>query len=169
MVALDLPTVAFWQYACYDAVAAYSVAGYCWPSNKRPPTNCNYNSAKGLPYTYRPWCNHFFSHMLHTCIVCFFVAYASSSKWAEEQCSQVICATVQPYCRAPTAASMHYFRVNYKATCFKYFVYSAASSSDRYSYSRYGLRDRVSATIFSGPCQYSMVMGNSFILSSQCA
>ena len=28
VVALDLPTVAFEQHACCDAVAAYSVAGY---------------------------------------------------------------------------------------------------------------------------------------------
>ena len=28
VVALDLPTVAFWQQACCNSVAAYSVAGY---------------------------------------------------------------------------------------------------------------------------------------------
>ena len=28
MVAVNLPTVAYWQYACSDTVVAYSVAGY---------------------------------------------------------------------------------------------------------------------------------------------
>ena len=27
-VVVDLPTVAYWQHACCDTVAAYSIAGY---------------------------------------------------------------------------------------------------------------------------------------------
>ena len=63
-----------------------------------------------------------------------------------------MCSMVQPCYKASTATSMHYLRVNYGAVGFKYFVQMAASSLDRYSCLRYGLRDRVSTTMFSGPC-----------------
>ena len=96
VVAVNLLTVAFWQHACCNTVAAYRIAGYRWPSSKQPPTNYNENGSKGLPYTYWPWCNHFFPHVLQTCTVCFFITNVSSSKWAEKECAQVMCTTVQP-------------------------------------------------------------------------
>ena len=169
MVAVNLPTVAYWQYACCDAVATYTVAGFHWPSSKQRPTNCNENGASELPYTCGQWSNRFFPHVLHTCTVCFFATNISLSKWAEEQCSQAICATVQPCYRASTTVSTHYFNINWREVCLKYFIQIAAFLLDTYNYLCCGLWDRVVATMFSGPCLYTIVMGNSFICSSQWA
>ena len=111
----------------------------------------------------------FFPHVMHTWILCLCVEKLPSSRWAEWQCSQMMCATVQPLDMALTAASTHYFSMNYGATHFQYLVKSVASSSDKNNCSWWGWQDSMSATMFNGPLQYTMVMGNSFIHSNHLA
>ena len=66
-----------------------------------------------------------------------------------------------------TALSTHYFNVNYGATFLSQAAQVDSSLGPRYIWSRWGLCDNVSATIFKGPERYTIYMGNSFIRSNQ--